>query len=566
MLTNLNIKNIALISSLDVDFASGLNILSGETGAGKSIIIDSLSFVLGKRADKSLIRYGESSAAVSAVFDNIAENTLNVMQEYGLEIDEDELILRRIMTVEGKNTCYINGQRVTLSTLKDVAATIADIYSQHENVAVLNPQYHLDIIDKYGEESLLGLKNTQGQLYTKYRDICKKLDKYGSLSDVNKNLDILEYQINEITQAELKDGEEDELLALRHRLNNSQIIISSLNQCYNALNGEDVENILSMLGYVKSDLSKISQFDDSIDALIERIESCKIELKDICYTIADMAQSNEFNPQEYEHCENRLSEIRGLKRKYGATLSDVNAYLEQIQEEYDFLSDGEEKVKQYESEKLSLLKELYQNTKLLSVKRREIADTLCGNIQNELKQLGMNSCKFETKFENLPDFQEFKPSPNGNDCAIFMFSANAGQPVKELSKVISGGELSRFMLAMKKIIANLDGISTMVFDEIDTGISGKIAQIVAQKTYDISKDRQVLAITHMPQLASMADCHFLIKKTATDDKTTTQLVRLDYDQRLEELSRLIGGVNTSTYAIPHAKEMIEYAESYKSGK
>lgn len=566
MLTNLNIKNIALISSLDIDFASGLNILSGETGAGKSIIIDSLSFVLGKRADKSLIRYGESSATVSAVFDNIAENTLNVMQEYGLEIDEDELILRRIMTVEGKNTCYINGQRVTLSTLKDVAATIADIYSQHENVAVLNPQYHLDIIDKYGEESLLGLKNTQGQLYTKYRDICKKLDKYGSLSDVNKNLDILEYQINEITQAELKDGEEDELLALRHRLNNSQIIISSLNQCYNALNGEDVENILSMLGYVKSDLSKISQFDDSIDSLIERIESCKIELKDICYTIADMAQSNEFNPQEYEHCENRLSVIRGLKRKYGATVADVNAYLEQIQEEYEFLSDGEEKVKQYESEKESLLKELYQNTKLLSAKRREIADTLCDNIQNELKQLGMNSCKFETKFEKLPDFQEFKPSPNGSDCAIFMFSANAGQPVKELSKVISGGELSRFMLAMKKIIANLDGISTMVFDEIDTGISGKIAQIVAQKTYDISKDRQVLAITHMPQLASMADCHFLIKKTATDDKTTTQLVRLDYDQRLEELSRLIGGVNTSTYAIPHAKEMIEYAESYKSGK
>ena len=239
MLANLNVKNIALINSLEVDFSDGLNVLSGETGAGKSIIIDSLSFVMGKRADKSLIRYGEESASVTAVFEKLGENTLRMLKEYDIECDDDQLIIKRTMTQEGKNTCSVNNQRVTLAVLKDIASTLADIYGQHENVSVLNSSNHLNIIDKYGEKQLSALLEKQREIYTQYKDVCSKLAKYGSLKDVNKNIDLLEYQINEIENADVKEGEEDELIALRHKLNNSQTIVSALNECHNILDGDD---------------------------------------------------------------------------------------------------------------------------------------------------------------------------------------------------------------------------------------------------------------------------------------------------------------------------------------
>lgn len=564
MLSNISIKNIALIDFIDVNFSDGLNVLTGETGAGKSIIIDSLSFVLGKRADKSLIRYGEDTASVTAVFDNIGENTINLLHEYDIEESSNELIIKRTMTLDGKNTCSVNGQRVTLATLKEVANTLADIYGQHENVTVLNSSNHLNIIDKYGEKRLSLVLNTQESLYKEYKDICSKLSKYGSLKDVNKNIDILEYQINEIENADIKENEEDELINLRHKLNNSQTIISSLNESYNLLNGDNDQNILSLINYSISQLSKVSNYDEKINDIVERLDSSKTELKDIASTIEDIAESSEFNIQEYEQCEQRLALIRSIKRKYGNSVSEINEFLSEIKEQYEFLSEGEEKVKQYEEDKTLLLTKLYDNSKKISVTRQEIAKELSDNILKELKELGMSSCQLYAKFNDTPSLEDFTPSLNGYDEVEFMFSANAGQPAKELSKVISGGELSRFMLAMKKIIANLDGISTMVFDEIDTGISGKIAQIVAQKMADISRDKQVLAITHMPQLASMADYHYLIEKNTEKGKTHTNLLFLNKSAREEEIARLIGGKDYSNFALPHAKEMIEYAENYKN--
>lgn len=563
MLSELSIKNIALIDSLEVHFSQGLNILSGETGAGKSIIIDSLSFVLGKRADKSLIRYGENTATVTAIFDEIPANTGAMLAQYDIECD-DFLILKRSMSLDGKNICSVNNQRVTLGVLKDIASTLADIYGQHENISALNSSFHLDIIDKYGEKIIAPLKIEHAKLYDDYLQVNDKLKKYGSLTEVNKNIDLLEYQINEISQADLKDGEEEELFALRHKLNNSQTIISTLNECNNLLNGDENENVLSALGYAISQLTKISSFESEIDGLLERLDSCKIELKDISATLCDLAENNQFDIRQYEECEQRISLIRSLKRKYGNSIEEINSYLEKITEEYDFLSDGEEKVKEFEEERTCLIHKLYDSTKILSDARRSAARDLSVNILKELKELGMPSCKFDTQFAELPIYDAFSPDPNGGDDAIFMFSANAGQPAKELSKVISGGELSRFMLALKKIIANLDGISTMVFDEIDTGISGKIAQIVARKTYDISKDKQVLAITHLPQLASMADTHFLIQKSSSKDSTSTTLIRLDDNTRIEEVSRLIGGSDSSDFALPHAKEMLDFAQAYKN--
>lgn len=563
MLSNLNVKNIALINSLEVDFSDGLNVLSGETGAGKSIIIDSLSFVMGKRADKSLIRYGEESASVTAVFEKLGENTLRMLKEYDIECDDDQLIIKRTMTQEGKNTCSVNNQRVTLAVLKDIASTLADIYGQHENVSVLNSSNHLNIIDKYGEKQLSALLEKQREIYTQYKDVCSKLAKYGSLKDVNKNIDLLEYQINEIENADVKEGEEDELIALRHKLNNSQTIVSALNECHNILDGDDGENVISLINHCMSQLTKVASFDPQIEEIVERLDSSKTELKDIACTVSDIAENSEFNMREYEECEQRIALIRSIKRKYGNTVQEIQAFLEDIKEQYEFLSEGEEKVVEYEKEKESLLSKLYKNTLDLSKERQKVAKSLSDSVLKELKELGMPSCKFKADFAPLAEIAYFTPSASGSDDVTFMFSANAGQPEKELSKVISGGELSRFMLAMKKIIANLDGISTMVFDEIDTGISGKIAQIVAEKMADISRDKQVLAITHMPQLASMADIHYLIEKYTQNGKTLTRLVALQSESRQEEIARLIGGKDYSTYAMPHAKEMIEYSDNYK---
>ena len=563
MLANLNIKNIALIDSLEIDFSNGLNVLSGETGAGKSIIIDSLSFVMGKRADKSLIRYGEESASVTAVFENLTPHTLQIIKDFDIDIEDNQIIIKRTMTLDGKNTCSINGQRVTLAVLKDIAATLADIYGQHENVSVLNSSNHLNIIDKYGEKVLGQALETQRNLYNDYKDVCAKLAKYGSLKDVNKNIDLLQYQINEIESADIQEGEEDELIALRHKLNNSQTIVSTLNECYSVVDGDENENIISLINHCISQLGKISSFDSQIEELRERLDSTKIELKDIASSLSDIAEGSEFNMREYEECEQRIALIRSIKRKYGNTVEEINAFLNDIKEQYEFLSEGEEKVQEYENEKENLIKKLYKNTLELSQLRKDIAKELSDNILKELKELGMPSCRFSADFAPIADISVFSPSSNGSDEVVFMFSANAGQPEKELSKVISGGELSRFMLAMKKIIANLDGISTMVFDEIDTGISGKIAQIVAQKMVDISRDKQVLAITHMPQLASMADNHYLIEKFTKDKKTHTRLVLLDQNSREDEVARLIGGKDYSTFALPHAKEMIDYANNYK---
>lgn len=563
MLANLNIKNIALIDSLEIDFSNGLNVLSGETGAGKSIIIDSLSFVMGKRADKSLIRYGEESASVTAVFENLTPHTLQIIKDFDIDNEDNQIIIKRTMTLDGKNTCSINGQRVTLAVLKDIAATLADIYGQHENVSVLNSSNHLNIIDKYGEKVLGQALETQRNLYNDYKDVCAKLAKYGSLKDVNKNIDLLQYQINEIESADIQEGEEDELIALRHKLNNSQTIVSTLNECYSVVDGDENENIISLINHCISQLGKISSFDSQIEELRERLDSTKIELKDIASSLSDIAEGSEFNMREYEECEQRIALIRSIKRKYGNTVEEINAFLNDIKEQYEFLSEGEEKVQEYENEKENLIKKLYKNTLELSQLRKDIAKELSDNVLKELKELGMPSCRFSADFAPIGDISAFSPSSNGSDEVVFMFSANAGQPEKELSKVISGGELSRFMLAMKKIIANLDGISTMVFDEIDTGISGKIAQIVAQKMVDISRDKQVLAITHMPQLASMADNHYLIEKFTKDETTHTRLVLLDQNSREDEVARLIGGKDYSTFALPHAKEMIDYANNYK---
>lgn len=563
MLTTLSIKNIALIESLEIEFSKGLNVLSGETGAGKSIIIDSINFVLGKRADKTLIRYGEESATVTAFFDIDNDKIYDILDELEIE-KEDELMIKRTMTIDGKNNCSINGQKVTLSMLRQLTSKLVDIYGQNDALFIMNPSMHLEILDNYGLDKIKPLKDKQEALYKDYKETLKKLKEYGNLDDLEKNLELYEYQINEIKETNFKDGEEEELKALRSKMNNSQEFVESLSQAYESLNGSSDVNVNLLLSNAIKTLNKVVEFDSSLEDIISRLESAKIDLKDAGETIEDIAKSSEFDPQKANQIENRLNKIRLIKKKYGASEQEINDYLSSIQDKYDFLNNGEEKLADLEIDKKNLFEDLYKNAKELSHIRHNVAFDLSLKIEKELKELGMKDAQFVAKFNEFPLIDEIDSiSANGLDEMEFLFSANKGQPPRELTKIISGGELSRFTLALKNTISDLDGIDTMIFDEIDTGISGHIAQVVAEKLYSISKDKQVLAITHLPQLASIADTNFLIVKNSDNLTTKTKIIKLEKDDLINEIIRLVGGETSEKTARPHAIEMLENAKKLK---
>lgn len=566
MLEQLDIRNIALIEELHVTFENGLTILSGETGAGKSIIIDSLEFVLGKRADKSLIRYGQNEASVSAFFDISACRSVRAMLDEAGLADDDQLMLRRVMSADGKNACYINGNKVTLHMLRTLTASLVHVYGQHEGTTLLDDTTHLSVLDNYGHERLQALLTEHAELYHQYHQVLDRIREYGSLSQVNRDLDSIRHEIDEITQAELKEGEEDALIAQRKIYLNAQNLLESYANAQACIAAEDDDNVLVRLAQAIALMRQAAHYDADAEDLIARTDSVKIELQDIAQTLSDKAESMDFDPREMQACEERLATIRSLKRKYGNSEKEILRYLEQLQERYDMLSDGEAALEKLEKEKTRLGNALYAATCKLSQRRSEIAAELSERIVSQLRELGMKDAQFCMPIAQVPpqDQAMSQIRADGIDSPVFLFSANAGQPPRELSKIISGGELSRFLLAVKSILADTDGITTMVFDEIDTGISGKIAQVVAEKMAAIACGKQVLAVTHLPQLAAMADVHMLIEKYVTDGQTHTRLRRLDEQGEIEEISRLGGGSSESAYAGLHAQEMKQNATRIKA--
>ena len=557
MLNSLQIKNIAIIDSLEINFEKGLNVLSGETGAGKSIIIDSLNFVLGKRADKTLISYGKDSAQVVAFFDiSDCKKAQDILKEYDIDSD-DELMIKRTMTQDGKNTCNINGQKVTLQMLKELTETLVDIYGQNDTAFIMNPKTHLDVLDNFSQDKIIPKKINLLKIYDEYKETQKKIKEFGSSQDIAKNLDLYEYQIKEIEEANIQEGEEEELVALRHKMNNSERYVEAISGAFESLNGYSDMNAVTLISNSINELKKQASEDAQIQELVDRLESTKIELKDIASSLDDMVQSFDFSPQDLQRVEERLSLVRLIKRKYGDSFEQIQNYLNDIKAKVDFLQNGEQALKDLEIDLENLESDFFEAAKDLTKTRKEVAKELSSKIEKELAELGIKNAKFEAKFKETPEsgiyFDEME----------FLFSANLGQPVRELTKIISGGELSRFMLALKNTIANLDSINTMVFDEIDTGISGNIADTVAQKLYKISKNKQVLAITHLPQLASMADANFLIEKSVQDGNTKTNVTRLENEALIDELLRLIGGINSKEFGRPHAQEMKKNANELK---
>ena len=559
MLCQLSIENIALIDKLELELKNGLNILSGETGAGKSIIIDSLNFVLGERADKSLIRFGTDKASVEAVFeDYLTPSVKFCLDDLGIEA-EDVLILRRKMSADGKNECRINGRISTLSALKSLTELLVDIHGQHEHQSLLKSTNHIKLLDKLGEKKIASVKSDVEKDFDNYTSLKKEFSRFGNADERERKLDILSFQIDEIEKADVKEGEEDELLSARKRIRNMEKIISALEGAKNLLDGYDSQSVSASIKNANSLLNTISSYDENILPIVDRLDSCKVEITDISETLSDMLQKLDFDSRSAEQIEERLEVVRTILRKYGGSYDSLQKFYEEATKEAHMLSNATERVEQLEKEIKVAAEKLLVSAKKLSQERRKIADKFEKDITKELCDLGMGGSTFKVEIDTTDDVD--KITANGADSVEFMISPNVGEPLKPLAKIISGGEMSRFMLAFKNILAGVDDIGTMVFDEIDTGISGNISQVVSEKMCNISRARQVIAVTHMPSLASMADNHYLISKSTESGKTLTHVDLLEDDT--DEVARLIGGNDYSIYAVPHAKEMKANAQRYK---
>lgn len=563
MLQKLVIKNIALIDNAEINFTDGLNVLSGETGSGKSVILESLNFVLGAKADKSLIRTGEVECFVRAEFD---VSSINWIKDLFLEFDFDQddlLIITRKFNLDGKSSIKINGNNVTVGMLKKFSSGLVDIHGQSEHFYLLNTANQLNLLDRLGGDEVLKIKEFLKEKYSDYKKTLKELDELGGDDDKRLvRLDILNYQIKEIEEASLRDGEEDELVSIRQKLLNQEKIVSALNSVKSGIIDEGgVSDILSNITRV---LSSINVLGAEYQSLSERLEAVYAEIDDVSSSVDDLIDAVDFGDYNIEYVEERLDLIKNLKRKYGNSFSQIdefykNACLEKEKlENYSVLADELLCAKKNQEQ------DLYNLYVDLSEKRRSVANIFAKNIIAELVELGITKGKFEVKFSDIPLFDCCKfDSSNGFDNIEFMFSANLGEPLKSLSSVISGGEMSRFMLSIKAQTAKYNDISTFIFDEIDAGISGIIARVVAEKFAKISLGTQVIAVSHLPQISAMADNNLLIVKTEGVDRVTTEVKILNTKEKVNEIVRLVGGDNDSQSAISHATEMIEKANEIK---
>lgn len=558
MLNSLTINNIALIDNLTIDLGNGFNVLTGETGAGKSLIIDSLSLLLGEKADKDLISYGEQFASVEAVFYTELDSVLEKLEEYGLE-RENTIIISRKISIDGKNECRVNGKQFTLSMLKSITAPLMDLHGQFQHQEILKQSNQLETLDDFGGDELKAKKNEYKKIYLQLKDIKKQLSKF-SFDGENKDrmLDLYKYQIDEIEQANFVDGEEEELKDFRMKVLNQEKIISSISKILNIFNGNE-EGEIGVVDLIKRcdyEFGELTRYLPDQEELASRLSSARYEIQDISESIEEIKDDLVFDPDEAEKNEKRLDLLTSLKKKYGSSISEINNYLEKIKVEYNNIVDSEQIVKKLEKEKENLVIQLKEQAEVLTKLRKKFALSFEERVKVELSELSMKGADFKINFETL---SEENCDETGFDKVEFLFSANTGQPLKPLSKVVSGGEMSRFMLAIKSITADTDKVDTMVFDEIDTGISGETANVLAYKLAKIGKKHQVICITHLAQVACFGKIHYYISKSVQNGKTKTTLKCLTEEERVKEIARIIGG-EISDFSLNHSRLMLENAK------
>ncbi|MFW5786731.1 MAG: DNA repair protein RecN [Halanaerobiales bacterium] len=563
MLVDLRVKNFALIDNLEISFDNGLNVLTGETGAGKSIIIGALEMLLGARASREVVRKNREKAYIEAAFEpDYLEKINNILEDSGIEPDPDILLLSREIKLNGRNRSRINGQLATLGMIRKISHYLVDIHGQHEHQSLLNQSSHLDFLDQFIGKNIVEMKKEIASIYKRIKDIDEKLNELTvDEGEKARQLDLLEFQINEINEADLKIGEEKKLQKKYQRLANMEEIFSTVGIIYNNIDGEDfnASGVLDQIGEFMKKLEEIKDYDDVLAEYYQEISDIYYKLQDLSFQLRDYHGKLEYDQKEMERFEERLDLINKLQKKYGDSIKEILKYRDEMVEKKEKLLSQEKNIKKLKSKKKKLKNKFYKKAKNLSKVRKKYSNKLEDRISQELKDLAMEDVVFSV------NFAEKNPSKSGVDRIEFLISPNPGEELKPLAKIASGGELSRIMLALKTIIADTDRVDTLIFDEVDSGVGGKTAQKMAEKLACIGSKRQVICITHLPQIASMSDNHFFITKKTENKRTYTQIYELDEKGKKEELARMLGGVKLTDTTLKHAREMLKMAENKKSG-
>ena len=558
MLQNLHVKNLALIDEAEVDFSEGLNILSGETGAGKSIIIGSINLALGEKVQKEMLRENAEYALVELIFSVTDEKQKEMLRELEVFPENDEVILSRKI-VNGRGTAKVNSESVPASKVKEIASILIDIHGQHEHQSLLSKKKHLEILDDYAKEELQPIKDEIKAAYYKYRKLQDEL-KHADVNEEERlrEISFLEYEIKEITEAALQEGEDEQLEEDYRRFSHGKKIMEAVNAAHN-YTGDGAENASDLTGRALREIASVSSYDERVNELQMELAEIDNLLNDFNRELAAYIDETEFDDETFFAIERRLNEINHLKSKYGSSVSDILQALEEKEQRLLKLQDYDQYLEQLKKDLAEAEKVLKIACERASKVRKAYAKTLTEAVTEALKDLNFLDVRFTMEFFETSDY-----TANGIDDPEFMISTNPGEPVKPLGKVASGGELSRIMLAIKTVLADNDAIETLIFDEIDSGISGRTAQMVSEKMSLLGKNHQIICITHLPQIAAMADAHYLIEKSVENSTTVSKIRKLNEEESVDELARMLGGVEITETVRQSAREMKELASKKKA--
>lgn len=555
MLQELSIKDFAIIDEIQISFQPKMTVLTGETGAGKSIIIDALGLLAGGRGSTEFIRKGEKKAVIQGLFTLPREaNTYNILEEYGIDSEDGQIILQRDLYRGGRNICRINGMMVNLATLRKVGETLIDIHGQNEHQELMKPENHIDLLDEYDKKTS-ELRNQYQVVYQNYRKLKLSMEKKEADEKAwAQRLDMLNFQVKEIEEAGLKINEEDELVEEKNKLDNFQAIHDALELSYQILSGEKID-VVGNLGNAMNELSDVSDLSENLQEINTKISDAFYSLEDVARDISDELDSMEWNGERLNEIEERLELIHQLKRKYGDTIEDILHYHSRIVKELREMENAEQNSEKQERQLSEALEKVKELAIKLSKQRKKSAKKLEKMIHKQLSALYMDKAVFEVKFLN-----NSKLYSKGIDKVEFYIQTNPGEEMGPLAKIASGGELSRIMLALKTIFSQKMGVTSIIFDEVDTGVSGRVAQAIAEKISQISNNSQVLCITHLPQVAAIADNHYYISKSVNDGRTETSLEELDEKQKIREIARMLSGSEITELTLKHAEELIKMSK------